>query len=217
MKEQNPVRCFASYSKHDSGFVEPIVSLMRTVGASIFYDRTDIAPGDDWSTVITDGLNESQIVFVFWSINSSQSDYVRKEVQIALDNKKKIIPVLLDNAKLWDKIARFQWVDFRQRTPDLKLEKLPKRAASLLRFTLIFLGLFAIIGFLITLTQGDSLGSSPLLLILGGLWIIWKLVRFIIYRHRNHDKKGPIYEKSLSEFARELDSKARKIALTQQD
>ena len=223
MTEPDLVRSFASYSRRDSGFVEPIVSLMRTAGGHIFYDQTDIAPGDKWNTVISNGLNKAQVLFVFWSKHASQSDYVRDEVETAINQKKTIVPVLLDDTELWDVIAEFQWVDFRGRISSFPFPNAAPKSLASRSFSWLILPVTSAIlfGSALWIRNGESevsnnysfpIAAVMVVFIVALLGLIWKVVTFIISKGLR--KFGtPVVPEPWFELAKELDLKARELAV----
>jgi hypothetical protein len=77
-------------------------------------DRFDtIEPGADWADRIQRAIKGASKFFIFWCKHAADSNYVEKEWKLALDNNKKIIPVLLDSTQLPGKLRTFQWLDLR--------------------------------------------------------------------------------------------------------
>ena len=230
MAEYGPVRSFASYSRRDAALVEPIVSLMRTAGGHVFYDKTDIAPGDKWSTVISNRLREAQVLFVFWSKFAARSDYVKGEVESALGYNKTIVPVLLDDTALWEETAPFQWVDFRGRIPEYPAREpaptaLPTGPSSSLIALVCFTILAPLIFFILYSSfmptalkwNGDQHDLASILLPAGMfavalvlLWLIWKMVRPVVQKVSfKFEMSAPLGYELCAKLAEELDVRAR--------
>jgi len=93
--------------------VERLVEYLRIADVNVFFDLDTIEPGDDWAGQIQGGIKRASKFVIFWCGHAADSDYVQKEWSFALDNKKRIIPVLLDSTHLPSKLKRFQWLDFR--------------------------------------------------------------------------------------------------------
>lgn len=107
-------RVFLSYSRTDQRFVEPVKKLLDGVDRLSFFDRADIVAGSRWAKSITDAIQQVEFFVLFWCAHSCRSRPVRDEYVLALESRKKIIPILLDSAKLPSPLAEFQWVDFRE-------------------------------------------------------------------------------------------------------
>lgn len=105
---------FISYSHDDTKLVSPIVELIRAMRKDlVFLDFDTIQKGKLWEPQLNDALSESEIVILFWCNHSATSEDVKKEYQKALDTKKDILPVLLDDTVLEGDLAKYQWIDFR--------------------------------------------------------------------------------------------------------
>ncbi|MEZ5536842.1 MAG: TIR domain-containing protein [Thiolinea sp.] len=98
---------FVSYARKDSEPVQHAVALLEAGGAQVFRDIDDIAFGDQWEDVITRKLQECERVMVFWSRNASESEWVGKEYGIALTQKKRLVPVLLDSTPLPPELSKY--------------------------------------------------------------------------------------------------------------
>jgi hypothetical protein len=105
---------FVSYSREDENIVAPIVRLLRTAPSEVFFDRDSLKPGDRWSELLGDAISRCSLFVLFWCDHSAQSYWVNREWNAALNQKKKIIPVLLDSTTLPAGLNEFQWLDFRQ-------------------------------------------------------------------------------------------------------
>jgi hypothetical protein len=77
----------------------------------VFFDQDSISPGADWKTALEAGLNKAKAIFLFWSRNAAESMEVEREWRAALNGKKIVVPVLLDNTPLPVELRRYQWID----------------------------------------------------------------------------------------------------------
>ena len=93
---------FVSYSRRDKDKVIPFVKeLEKAVGADrIWIDWTGIESGDEFEDRIISAIDSSDIVLFMLSDNSLSSEYARKEVHYAYNNKKRVVPVVLDGKAL---------------------------------------------------------------------------------------------------------------------
>lgn len=103
---------FFSYSRDDSNFVMQLAKDLRQAGATIWLDTLDIQPGTHWDSSIEKALRESSTLLVILSNTSVKSTNVMDEVSFALDENKKVVPVLLENCAVPFRLKRLQYADF---------------------------------------------------------------------------------------------------------
>lgn len=107
-------KIFISYSRADRAFVVPFATAMRAAGASSFRDEDSIDPGEQWADVIAESIAACEKLFVFWSVAASDSKAVEGEYNSAIALGKVVVPVLLDDTPLPDRLSVYQWIDFRR-------------------------------------------------------------------------------------------------------
>jgi hypothetical protein len=103
---------FFSYSRADSEFVISLAKTLREAGANIWLDQLDIKPGTRWDKSIERALASSPTVLVIMSKTAVESDNVMDEVSFALEEGKKVVPVLLEKCDIPFRIRRLQFADF---------------------------------------------------------------------------------------------------------
>jgi hypothetical protein len=77
-------KIFASYSHKDLRIVEGMEHCARSLGDRYLRDRVDLLPGERWNERLLEMITEADIFQLFWSWNSSQSPYVKREWRHAL-------------------------------------------------------------------------------------------------------------------------------------
>lgn len=90
---------FISYSHADADKVNQYINYLQQRMCYVWYDKGNHA-GDDWAEVIANHLVKSHCVLLFISSNSVQSVNVNNELTMALNYKKHIIPVYIDDVRL---------------------------------------------------------------------------------------------------------------------
>lgn len=80
-------RGFVSYSSRDRAEVLRRVQGMRAAGIRVFQDVLDLDPGDRWEQELYREIDECDVFFLFWSKHASESKWVLKEVEYALDRQ----------------------------------------------------------------------------------------------------------------------------------
>ncbi|MDN3676949.1 TIR domain-containing protein [Flavobacterium paronense] len=103
---------FFSYSRVDSNFALKLAKDLRQSGIELWIDQLDIKGGTHWDASIEDALNSANRMIVILSASSVASNNVMDEVSYALENNKKIIPVLLNDCKAPFRLRRLQHIDF---------------------------------------------------------------------------------------------------------
>ena len=88
---------FISYARSDREKVMPIVGILRSAGVSIWIDEGKIDAATLWSEEIVDAINNCKVMIVMLSKNSTSSENVVKEVMLASENKKQILPVYIES------------------------------------------------------------------------------------------------------------------------
>ncbi len=114
MKNNQSTNVFVSYSHADASLVAPVVQLLRANKSFVFQDLDTIRPGKKWREEISNAIDKSHLVVVFWCNHSSRSDEVSKEWKAAIEQKKDLLPLLLDATPLHPKLGEYQWIDFRK-------------------------------------------------------------------------------------------------------
>ena len=110
----NKCGVFISYSHDDVKYVSPIVRIIKAIRTDlVFQDTVDIKPGQQWEPQLMGALTEAELVIVFWCHHSAGSEYVKKEYETAIEQKKDILPLLLDDCELAAPLAKYQWIDLR--------------------------------------------------------------------------------------------------------
>ncbi len=106
---------FVSYSRRDTDRVMPIVRQLRDAGYSIWLDDGHIEAASLWAEQIVEGIKSCKVLLFMISEESINSHNVLKEVMLASELKKVILPVYLEECKLPDRymyqLAGIQHVD----------------------------------------------------------------------------------------------------------
>jgi hypothetical protein len=95
---------FVSYSHKDKPRIEPIVSMIEQTGRKVWIDRTDITGQAGWAGQIVRAIRQSRAVVLMASPNSYASDQVVRELYLAMNHKKPIVPIEIEPAELPDEL-----------------------------------------------------------------------------------------------------------------
>lgn len=101
---------FISYSRHDIEIVRKITNFIQERGYSVWIDLDGVECGDSFRSVIVNAIENSTIFIFFSSKYSNESRWINKEISIAGDENKFIIPIKLDATK-YNPGIRFDLID----------------------------------------------------------------------------------------------------------
>ena len=115
-------KLFISYAHLDSKTVVDITNELREAGYEVWMDVSGIQGGDLWVEEITQGIIDCDFFLLFISQHSVKSDHVRRELDIAFEETKKVLPIRLEKVDYptrWRyQLAGIQYIDYQ--TPHWK-------------------------------------------------------------------------------------------------
>ena len=91
---------FVSYSREDQAQVFPIVEKLRERGLNIWIDQEGIHGAKLWSQEIVNAIESSKVFILFASAKAFLSKNVTKELALASESDKHILPVFLEDAEI---------------------------------------------------------------------------------------------------------------------
>lgn len=94
--QQGQKYIFVSYAHKDTKVVLPLIQGLMARNFNIWYDNS-IEAGSEWPEYIATNLLASECVIVFMSPNADASHNCRKELTYAIDKRKKMIVVYLED------------------------------------------------------------------------------------------------------------------------
>ncbi len=134
-------KIFISYSRRDREIVENFYNVIKSDGHDVWYDRMGIHVADMWMEKIEEAIEMCDVFIYFSSVNSNTKPiepkkkwYTQIEVSYALDQKKTIIPILIDDTPFprgtRAELKRLHYIDYSQgfqesyKELDLKFQEL---------------------------------------------------------------------------------------------
>lgn len=93
------MKVFVSYSRSDERAVLPILNQLRSEGFEFWIDQEAIEGAAYWRKEIVDAICASPVILFFASSRSFSSKSVARELALAGDESKPIIPVFLERCK----------------------------------------------------------------------------------------------------------------------
>lgn len=105
-------KTFISYARDDSEFALKLAGDLRAAGANVWLDRFDIPVGADWPRAVQEALDSCSNCLVVLSPASVGSNNVMAEMNFALDEGKRIFPVLYQECKRPFRVRSSHHADF---------------------------------------------------------------------------------------------------------
>jgi formylglycine-generating enzyme required for sulfatase activity len=103
---------FISYARADAEFVLKLARDLRAARVKIWIDQLDIPHGERWDRAIQRALKTCRCMVVVLSPNSVDSENVLDELNLFLEEKKRIVPVIHQACEIPFRLRRLQRVDF---------------------------------------------------------------------------------------------------------
>jgi adenylate cyclase len=91
---------FISYSSKDKDQADQLAELLLSAGLSVWIDRAGIHAATNWSKEIVTAINDCTVFVLLLSAASLASHNVIKEVSLASEKRKKILPIDLEPVSL---------------------------------------------------------------------------------------------------------------------
>ena len=133
-REEMKHHVFVSYSRKDEETVAIIKGILDEYSIPYWIDKEGIFSGENYKEVIVDAIEVAKVVIFVSSVNSNTSIHVIRELGYAVQQRKTIIPVLLDDAP-FAKSIRLDIADIDQiEFKDAELAK--KKLVASLAYTL---------------------------------------------------------------------------------
>ncbi len=115
-------RVFLSHSSKDKLKVREIASFLKENGIYVWIDEAEIRIGDSLINKITDGILGVDYLFAFLSNNSINSDWVQKELELAMnleieEKRVVVVPILLEDCNIPGFLKNKLYADMRTVSP----------------------------------------------------------------------------------------------------
>ena len=109
-------RIFVSYSSHDREVAQRVCQSLEKAGVRCWIAPRDIAPGANWGGSIAEAIDDAVAMVLVFSRNADNSDQIKKELVLAGDAHKVVIPARVEDLLPIDPSFRYelssrQWID----------------------------------------------------------------------------------------------------------
>jgi TolB-like protein/lipoprotein NlpI len=126
---------FISYAAKDRTHVLDLVERLRDAGVSVWIDQMGIEGATMWSQEIVSAIRGCKVLILAISKNSAGSENVVKEVALASEGRKRILPVYIEQAEIPEsmayQLAGIQRVEFFEGREDVALQAVIRALAKL--------------------------------------------------------------------------------------
>ena len=102
---------FLSYARADEGAALRFANDLMAGGVSVWVDQYDIRPSQHWDRAVEAAVRSCEGLIVVLSPRSVASPNVADEVSVAIDDKKDLIPILIEPCVLPLRMTRMQFID----------------------------------------------------------------------------------------------------------
>lgn len=102
---------FFCYARKDSEIALKLASDLRTAGINVWLDQLDIFGGERWDDAIAEALKNCRGMVTLLSPSFLISRTVKDELSYALEEGKKVIPVIVSSCEIPFRLRRVQYVD----------------------------------------------------------------------------------------------------------
>src|SRR4051812_48123232 len=119
MPDQFKYDAFLSHSAKDKSVVRPLAERLRADGLRVWFDESEIKPGDSIPAKIEEGLEHSRVLVLCMSVDAFGSDWAQLEAgtfrfRDPLNKERRFIPLRLDSSPIKASLAPFLYIDWRE-------------------------------------------------------------------------------------------------------
>ena len=121
-------KVFISYSKRDyigdggkviqDNVVDKVIKSLSEHGIDFWIDREKLEPGETFASTIANSISECDFFLFLSSRNSNSSPWTLREISMAIDSGKAVLPVRLDDSEYARPVALYlasiQYVDWQE-------------------------------------------------------------------------------------------------------
>jgi|GEM_PF-3732707 len=117
---------FISHSSHDNQFAREVAVALRSSELNVWVDFESIPYGERWSHSIESAISDSDSILVIMSKAARASEWVERELLFALELRKQIFVVLIDESSIPLYLIDRQHADLR-RNKSIQIKQLIER------------------------------------------------------------------------------------------
>jgi hypothetical protein len=122
VREAAGVRVFISYAREDIQVASKLVNQLERRGIRCWIDARDYRPGGVFDREVTQAIENCSAMVLVLSSKSNENDYIRREVAMADNSGKLILPLRIENVRpqrgLRKHLQHLRWIDAFKSEPD---------------------------------------------------------------------------------------------------
>ena len=103
---------FISHSSHDLVKAVQLGEAIEALGQRVWLASRDVQPGANYADEIVSYIATANAVIVLLSMDSARSEHVRREISLAIDNHRRLLPVALSDDLLDSRAIPNDWKYF---------------------------------------------------------------------------------------------------------
>jgi hypothetical protein len=130
-----PRDVFISYSTRDKATADAVCHALEAVGIRCWIAPRDALPGRKYQGSIVRALRECRVMVLVFSAGSNESDHVTREVSIAAELGKPVVPFRIEavemNDELYFYISSVHWLDALSPPMERHIERLVQAVSAL--------------------------------------------------------------------------------------
>jgi hypothetical protein len=130
---------FISYSIKNRFVAEAAKHFLEDNGIRCWKAPDNILPGQDWAEAITDAIMDASILLLIWSSDSMSSDQVKRELTLAANSSKTIIPFRIEEIIPKGAFAFYlsttHWLDAFDNDVEIHFSRLVSRILPIIKAT----------------------------------------------------------------------------------
>jgi len=135
MRDEFQYDVFLSHSAKDKTVVRELAERLRKDGLKVWFDESEIKPGDSIQARIEEGLEHSRVLVLCMSANAFGSDWAQLESQTfrfrdPLNKQRRFIPLRLDDTPIKGSLAQFLYINWHPAECDREYAKLADLSRS---------------------------------------------------------------------------------------
>ena len=106
---------FISYAQHDKPTADALCHGLESAGVRCWIAPRDVPAGSNWKTQLVEAIRSARLMLLVFSSEADRSPQVMREVDIAFESGRPIVPFRIEDVKMNDEmyycIAARHWLD----------------------------------------------------------------------------------------------------------
>ncbi len=118
------LKVFISYSHTNFEFAKILYQRLQVIGHLPWMDQFELPLGEPWADHVEEAVLSSDVVIGLFSADGVRSNHVKDELDLAVANHKKLVPIRLEDCQIPLNFVRLNYIDFARENQTLAWEQL---------------------------------------------------------------------------------------------